>query len=119
LLTKSTDKTTIGCTIYVQNSRDISFSISFEEHVISSIIIVVIFCVVGWAAEHAAVAGEVDEGQRERAHEARGAGQGDGLLDGVARPAEEEPVRHDGAHRAAARRHPGHHAQRPAPTHPE
>ena len=68
----------------------------------SGIIIVVIFCVVvtaaatgggGWAAEHAAVAGEVDEGQRERAHEARGAGQGDGLLDGVARPAEEEPVK--------------------------
>jgi len=68
------------------------------------------------AAEHAPVAWEVDEGQRERAHEAGGAGQGDGLLDGVPRPAEEEPVRHDRAHRAAARRHPGHHAQRPAPT---
>lgn len=65
------------------------------------------------AAEHAPVAREVDESQRERAHEAGGAGEGDGLLDGVARPAEEEPVRYDRAHRAAARRHAGHHAQRP------
>lgn len=97
---------------------------SFEERVISSTIIVVVSCIVaiddgGWAAEHATVAREVDEGQRERAHEAGSAGQRDGLLNGVPRPAEEEPVRHDRAHRAAARRHPGHHAQRPAHTPPK
>ena len=98
---------------------------SFQEHIIAmvgcggGIMVAVVVVIAGGrrrAAEHAPVAWEVDEGQRERAHEAGGAGQGDGLLDGVPRPAEEEPVRHDRAHRAAARRHPGHHAQRPAPT---
>lgn len=108
---------------YVQSSHATPrcihlFLISFEEHVISGTIIVVVSCIIaigggggGWAAEHAAVAREVDEGQRERAHEASGASQRDSLFDGVLRPAEEEPVRHYRAHRAAARRHPGHHAQ--------
>lgn len=104
------------------NSVPVPFS--FQERVVSMaacILVVVVVVVVagrGRAAEHAPVAREVDEGQRERAHEAGGAGQGDGLLDGVARAAEEEPVRYDRAHRAAARRHPGHHAQRPACTKP-
>jgi len=74
------------------------------------IIVAVVVVIAGGrrrAAEHAPVAREVDEGQRERAHEAGGAGQGDGFLDGVPRPAEEEPVRHDrGRRRSPSSRTP-------------
>lgn len=59
----------------------------------------------------------MDEGDGERAEEAGDAGAGDGLLHRVPGPAEEEPVRHDRPHRAAARRHARHHAQRPACIH--
>lgn len=107
---------------YAHSTLAVSFSISFQKHVIVLIYIVLIVVIDDgrrrWAAEHAPGAREVDERDGERAEEAGEAGEGDGLLHRVPWAAEEETVRHDRAHRAAARRHAGHHTQRPAPIKP-
>lgn len=65
------------------------------------------------AAEHSPGAREVDERDGESAEEAGEAREGDGLLHRVHCAAEEEPVRHHRAHRAAACRHAGNDAHRP------